>query len=148
MNVETAPICWICGVRPADIAAHATAKTLKPNRSICAHCNDVATQSYDAAWLALSGYLQKHWSEIVGRGSFDLTKVFAADVATQALRVQLYFVKALGCKLNDDGINVDLRSFSAALMEGAPHAEVTLLVVNSLAAPGKMLSYQSDVSLL
>ena len=109
-------LCWICRERHADSAEHkATASDI---RSMCSHCNNAGTQVYDEAWRRLSSYLQANWREITARGSFDLSKVFGAETAKQAVRVQLYFVKILGCKLLDDGIRVDLETFSKALMAG------------------------------
>lgn len=135
------PMCWICRIRP-------TAKASTFEKSICPHCNNVGTQSYDEAWRTLSRYLHEHWREIIGRGTFDLSKAFAGDSANQALRVQLHFVKLLGCKLKDDEIGVNLDSFSTALLGCVPHPEVTLMVANSLVGPGQVLLYQSDVSVL
>jgi hypothetical protein len=92
--------------------------------------------------------LHAHWREITARGSFDLSKVFGAETAQQAVRVQLYFVKLLGCKLLEDAIRVDLGSFSKALLAGTAHPEVTLLVTSALVPAGRMLSYESEVSVL
>jgi hypothetical protein len=139
-------LCWICGERPADSAEHKVQAS--DIRSICSHCNNAGTQVYDEAWRRLSGYLHANWRDITARGSFDLSKVFGAETAKQAVRVQLYFVKAFGCKLLEDGIRVDFGSFSAALMAGTAHPEVTLLVTSSLVPAGQMLSYESDVSVL
>jgi hypothetical protein len=75
-----------------------------------------------------------------------VSKVFGAETAKQEIRVQLYFVKAFGCKLLEDGIRVDLGSFSEALMARTAHPEVTLLVTSSLVPAGQLLSYESDVS--
>jgi hypothetical protein len=126
----------------------ATADALKFAGSICRHCNNAGTQVYDEAWRRLSSYLHANWRDITARGSFDLSKVFGAETAKQAIRVQLYFVRAFGCKLLEDGIRVDLESFSEALMAGTTHPEVTLLVTSSLVPAGQMLSYESDVSVL
>jgi hypothetical protein len=139
-------LCWICGERPADSAEHKVKAS--DIRSICRHCNNAGTQVYDEAWRRLSSYLHANWREITARGNFDLSKVFAAETAKQAIRVQLYFIKAFGCKLLEDGIRVDLGSFSEALMAGTAHPEVTLLVTSSLVPAGQMLSYESDVSVL
>jgi hypothetical protein len=126
----------------------AKAHALKFPRSVCGHCNSAGTQLYDEAWRRLSSYLHANWREITDRGSFDLSKVFGAEAASQAIRVQLYFVKLLGCKLLADGILVDLGSFAKALMAGTSHPEVTLLVASSLVPSGQLLSYESDVSVL
>lgn len=139
-------MCWICRERPLDSAEH----KVKAGgiRSVCGHCNSGVTQVYDEAWRRLSSYLHANWREITARGSFDLSKVFGAETAKQAIRVQLYFVKVLGCKLLEDAIRVDLGSFSRALMAGAAHPEVTLLVTSSLVPAGQLLSHESDVSVL
>ena len=139
-------LCWICGERPAVGAEHEV--NASDIRSVCSHCTNAVTRVYDEAWRKLSSYLHANWREITARGSFDLSKVFGAETARQAVRVQLYFVKALGSKLMEDGIHVDLEAFSKALMTGTAHPEVTLLVTSSLVPAGKMLSYESDVSVL
>jgi len=139
-------LCWICRERPVESAEHEV-KT-SDTRSVCSHCNNAGTLDYDEAWRRLSSYLHANWRDITARGSFDLSKVFGAETAKQAIRVQLYFVKALGSKLLEDDIRVDLGAFSKALLAGTAHPEVTLLVTSSLVPAGKMLSYESDVSVL
>lgn len=144
-------LCWICRERPVDSGernASATVGAPQVSRSLCNHCNNAGTRVYDEAWRRLSGYLHANWGEITARGSFDLSKVFGTETAQQAIRVQLYFVKVLGCKLLEDDIGVDLGSFSKALMAGTAHPEVTLLVTSSLVPTGQLLSYESDVSVL
>jgi hypothetical protein len=126
----------------------ANADVLKFAHSLCGYCNNAGTQVYDDAWRKLSDYLHGNWREIAARGSFDLSKAFGAETAKQAVRVQLYFVKVLGCKLLEDGVRVDLGSFSQALLAGTAHPEVTLLVTSSLVPAGELLSYESDVSVL
>lgn len=138
--------CWICRERPLDGAQHEV--NAGGIRSVCSHCDNAVTQGYDEAWRRLSSYLHAHWREITARGSFDLSKVFGAETAKQAVRVQLNFVKVLGCKLLEDDIRVDLGSFSKALMAGTAHPEVTLLVTSSLVPVGQMLSHESEVSVL
>jgi len=108
--------------------ASTTSKALAFPTSICGYCNNTGTQPYDDAWRRLSKYLHANWRDIVGRGSFDLTRVFGTDSAAQALNVHLYFVKLLGCKLNAEKIRVDLSSLSAALVARVPHPEITVLV--------------------
>jgi hypothetical protein len=139
-------LCWICGERPADGAEHNAALKVAP--AVCGHCSNARTRIYDEAWRKLSGYLHANWREITARGSFDLSKVFGAEAAQHAVRVQLYFVKVLGCKLLEEGIRVELGPFSTALMAGTAHPEVTLLVTSSLVPAGRMLSHESDISVL
>jgi hypothetical protein len=126
----------------------ASARALAFPPSICARCNGAGTQPYDEAWRKLSKYLHSNWQQIVRRGAFDLSKAFPGDVMSQALNVHLFFVKLLGCKLLADKINVDLASFSSALLNRSPHSEITLLIANSNIAAGQFLFYESDVSVL
>jgi hypothetical protein len=116
--------------------------------SICTRCNSEAMQPYDDAWRRLSTYLQANWKDLVGRGQFDLTKIFGPETAIQAVNVQLFFVMQLGCKLNAARIAVDLTSLSAALTSRIAHPDITLLVANCSAASGRFVSYDSEVSLL
>ena len=139
-------LCWICGERSIDSAEHKV--NVGDISSVCGHCNIARTQVYDEAWRKLLSYLHANWREITARGTFDLSKVFGAETVKQAIRVQLHFVKVLGSKLLEDGIRVDLGSFSKALMAGTAHPEVTLLVTSSLVPAGQLLSYESDVSVL
>ena len=144
--------CWICAERPADFA-EPTAKArgadgLALAGSVCSHCNTAGTRLYAESWQRLSSYLHTNWRDITARGSFDLSKVFGAETSTHAVRIQLHFVKLLGCKLAADQIRVDLRSFSQALRTGTPHPEVALLVANSHVPAGQLRSYDSSVSVL
>lgn len=126
----------------------ASAGALTFPKSICGHCNNADTQPFDEAWRRLSEYLHAHWREITARKTFDLSAAFPGEVESAAVKVHLYFVKLLGCKLLADGIAVNLQSFASALLERRPHREVTLLVANSLVPAGQMISYNSDVSVL
>lgn len=150
MNNESL-LCWICRERPLDRVQHngsATADVSQFSRSVCSHCDSDGTRAYHEAWRRLLSYLHTNWREITARGNFDLSKVFGAETANQAIRVQMYFVKVLGCKLSEHAIGVDLGSFSKALMTGTAHPEVTLLVTSSLVPAGQLLSHDSDVSVL
>ena len=106
------------------------------------------TFSYGEWWRLLAVHLNRHWNEIVTRGQFDLSTAFPTNTAGAAVRVQLHFVKLLGCRLRARDIAVDLRSFAAALLAGEAHGEVTLLVASSQLPGRQLLSYDSDVSVL
>jgi hypothetical protein len=131
--------CWICGNRPADDAAQV---------AVCTACRSILARPYHDAWQRLSRHLRENWRDITARGSFDLSKVFAGHAAADAVNVQLFFVMTLGCRLRAEAIDVDLRSFAAALRAGKPHPEVTLLVANGANPAGRLLSHDSQVSVL
>jgi hypothetical protein len=126
----------------------AKSKSLTFAPSICADCNNRLTQPYDLAWQQLSGYLQTNWPAIVRRGRFDLSKAFPGGTRKAALDVHLYFVKLFGCKLNADNVPIDIAPFSAALLNGTAHPEVSLFVAHSRVADGIILSYDSEVHTL
>jgi hypothetical protein len=123
----------------------AKSKTLTFDYSICRYCNNTRTQPYDNAWSMLSQYLRTHWDDIRRRGRFDLSKAFPGGTRAAALNVHLYFVKVFGCKLVEDKIKVELGPFSRALMEGAAHPEVSLLIADDPVGEGKILFFESEV---
>jgi hypothetical protein len=140
---DLAPSCWICRQRPAaPLAADAL-----PFVRVCGPCH-TATRAHDAAWSLLSAYLRRHWKAITTRGSFDLSKAFPTNPASAAANVQLFFVKVLGSKLVTDEVAVDVSPFSAALLSGKPHPEVTLLVADGNVPQGRLYSLDSEVSVL
>lgn len=113
--------------------------------SICQYCNHTRSQPYDVAWSALSDYLRSHWDTVRRNGRFDLSKPFPGGSRNAALGVHLYFLKVFGCKILEDKIAVDLGPFSKALMEGAAHPEVSLLIADDRFGEGKFLFHDSDV---
>ena len=106
------------------------------------------TLAYERSWQRLCAYLHERWHEITARGSFDLSKPYPGEVASQSLYVHLYFVKVLGRRLLEEGIDVNLDSFVTSLRDGTAHPEVTLLVADSRVPAGRLQSYHSDVSVL
>ena len=141
MAADTAEVCWICRAHAATVPVAA----LPP--SLCARCADTVAP-YEQSWNLLARYLRADWKEIVRRGSFDLARAFGAQASAGATHTHLHFVKLLGSKLFADRINVDLSSFSAALTQGRPHDEVTLLVAHCATDSRKLLLYDAEVSVL
>jgi hypothetical protein len=97
---------------------------------MCRQCNNERTQPYDYAWQTLSRYLQVHWAQIVTKGYFSLLEVFPSNTRMQALHTHLYFVKALGCRILEDKIPLNIAGFSEALLSGKPHKNVFLTFAN------------------
>jgi hypothetical protein len=64
------------------------------------------------------------------------------------VKVHLHFVMRLGYQLRSAGIDVDLSSFSSALLAGTAHPEITLLVASTQVPTGRFVSHTSDVSVL
>ena len=81
----------------------------------------------------------------MSRRGFDLSRPFPGGTRAASLNAHLFFVKALGCKLHDEGKAVDLAPFSKALLTGTPHAEVSLTVANSVLGNSGVLMYDSDI---
>jgi hypothetical protein len=103
---------------------------LQSEAPMCRHCNNERTQPYDYAWQTLSRYLQSHWAQIVTKGYFSLLEVFPSHTRLHALHVHLYFVKALGCRIIEDKVPLNIGGFSEALLSGNPHKNVFLTFAN------------------
>jgi hypothetical protein len=133
---EDAGLCWICQRYPIDTSPRsgtAHAQPLFINADLCAQCVGI-TQPYQGAWDKLSAYLHKNWKAIVTRQQFD-----AQSAGINAVAVQLHFVKALGSQLRAEQIAVDSGSLASALLAGKAHAEITLLLADTTAAPGQLV---------
>jgi hypothetical protein len=135
--------CWICRTRKSDARSENGAP---PFLVSCRQCA-LVTQPHAVAWQTLSRYLQAEWRWVTARSAFDLSKAFSSP-GSAAIAVHLFFVKVLGSKLSNDRIDCDLRSFSAALLGGLAHPEVTLRIANVHIPAGRLQSYDSELSLL
>tara|TARA_R110002167_G_scaffold11428_3_gene50334 strand:+ start:367 stop:1041 length:675 start_codon:yes stop_codon:yes gene_type:complete len=100
----------------------------KSDSLICAKCNNSLTQPYDEAWSALHKYLQNNWQTILSKGAVNLSKPFPGSVRKSMTEVHLYFVKLFGCRIAQEGIAIDLPSFSQAVISGKAHPNVYLKV--------------------
>lgn len=100
------------------------AKRLKSKALICNHCNSALTQPYDQAWEKLSQYLNENFQRISSKGVVNLSKVFPGNVKASMLNVQLYFVKAFGCKVVESGAPLPIKEFSISLIEGKAHKNI------------------------
>jgi hypothetical protein len=108
------------------------ADVLKSNAPMCAKCNNERTQPYDYAWDALSAHLGSIDPIEVGK-RIVLSKVFPGRVRQSMLDVQLYFVKAFGCRIVDGeesfgGMPFDIEQFASSLLHRTPHPDVYLAI--------------------
>jgi hypothetical protein len=120
-------------------------RNLKFGRSICSYCNNTLTQPYDRAWERLSDYLHEDWKGIRRRRSFRPSVPFPRCPITAGLRVHLYFVKMLGCKILEDDKAIDLQTFSTSLLEQKAHPEISIFVADCLNRGKEALMFDSDV---
>ena len=88
---------------------------LKFKTKICGECNNVRTQKHDYAWEALSMAFENR-APLSPGDTINLTEVFPKKTRAQMIRVQLYFVKVLGCAMLDEGLMIDLQTFSDAII--------------------------------
>jgi len=139
--------CWICGKNPAGPPPSAL-ETPNCDAPVCAACHGGVLQPHRDAWRRLSRFLRENWPDITARGSFDLSKIFAGDAAGAALDVHLHFVNMLACRLSADRVGVDLAPFAAALLARRAHPEVVLLAADGANPSGRLLSHDSQVSVL
>jgi hypothetical protein len=99
---------------------------LRFKTKICGECNHVRTQQHDRAWEALSKAFGNR-APLNPGDEINLTEVFPKETRDQMTRVQLYFVKVFGCAMLDEGLKVDLQTFSDAIINQSCHPDVYLL---------------------
>lgn len=100
---------------------------LKSGGLICAHCNNQRTQLADRAWEVFSKSLRSKPS-IRSGSCIDLAKIFPGSVKRSMLNVHLYFVKLFGCLIAEKSLPIDIAGFSQAVLTGAAHPKVYLVV--------------------
>jgi len=96
---------------------------LKSNTLLCEKCNNQLTQPYDRAWEKLSKYLYKMISK---KKSFSLRKVFPGCSTKAATRIQLYFMKLIGCLLIEVGYATLAQNLAISIRKGKPRKDVFL----------------------
>jgi hypothetical protein len=110
--------------------------------------HDTTHRPFEDAWRRLAADLRANWRDVTSRGQFDLSKTFGAEAPARAIDVHLYFVGLLAARLRTDGVRVDLEPFERALRARKPHPDVSLLIANSYAPPGKLVLWDAAVSVL
>lgn len=98
----------------------------KSKSLICQHCNNALTQPHDRAWELLSNYIIHNYPKNTPVKRINLSKVFPGRVNRELINIQLYFVKLFGCRIVDNGVPIDISSFSKAILNGCSHDEVYL----------------------
>ena len=82
-------------------------KELKYTNNLCANCNNKRTQPYDFAYSKFAAYVQDNFAELKRTLCINTNVIFGKACAKkQRCNLFLYFVKAFGCQLNDNGLSV------------------------------------------
>ena len=97
---------------------------LKFDALICTKCNNERTQKFDLAWETLSDYLQKNWDIILKDDQINLLDIFPENTTRYMIEVQLFFVKILGCKIEESKSTINLTSFTESIMDEVEHKDI------------------------
>ena len=101
-------------------------KILKSKKPICSKCNNETTQPFDLSWEILSDGLLDRLLRFPKLDYIRANRVIKYDTRRHLLNVHLFWVKSLGCMINDEEIPIDLRSFSASLLLRRNHPDIYL----------------------
>jgi len=93
---------------------------------LCASCNNERTQPFDKAWETLSEYLRGNWIYVKKHKKLNLGKVYKGK-KSNAIYLQLYFVKLFGCMAKEYEIPFEYDLVSRSLLERLPIKRVYLV---------------------
>lgn len=90
-------------------------KKLKFEKTICGRCNSSLTQPYDMAWAELSKRLFDGHLLTDDLSRVWLNDVYGGNWREKSIDLQLFFVKAFGCRSLDKNSSVDLSGLAQNL---------------------------------
>ena len=136
----------INGVRKEPIS-DLNDRCFKYHKSICTICNNERTQKSDKAWEQLSKYLHDNWKYIKLNQSINLPKLFTNNVDKKMILVQLYFVKIFGCAIKESKVQINLDSFSEAILNQKEHPLVYISFRDSADCRSDSYATISDIEM-
>ncbi|MBX9150082.1 hypothetical protein [Rhodococcus qingshengii] len=80
---------------------------VKFRKNLCAPCNNARSQPFDRAYDKLSNYVDEHIETVADRESLNMFEIYPGqDGDTQILNLAQYFMKYLGCRIDNSGYRV------------------------------------------
>jgi hypothetical protein len=110
--------------RPID-ASEALMLLKSPGR-ICPYCNNPHYPAADRAWEALSAASRARRPALAPGDVVRTNRILPHDTAREMLNVHLYFVKLFGCRIERNGIPLDITGLADAIMSYQAHPRVYL----------------------
>ncbi|WP_051121989.1 hypothetical protein [Nocardia sp. 348MFTsu5.1] len=109
-------LLWTDGVEWQQLRSSGDRRARHNQKNLCSRCNNERSQPADRAWQALSEYTFENWVTMGGRDTLDLGELYGdhpLELSRQALELQQYVVRQLGCRISNDGFRVpdDIRSY-------------------------------------
>lgn len=84
----------------------ASSSDLKFAVNLCRRCNNERSQPFDRAYDMWAEWVTDHLDAVTERDELDLTEVFDADAEARIANLARYFVKAIGCRIAAEGVEV------------------------------------------
>lgn len=81
-------------------------KHAKFKNSLCSKCNNETSQPFDLAYDQFISFYKENEDEIVGSRTLNLENIFGADWKSSLENLKKYYVKHIGCRLSQNGIEI------------------------------------------
>lgn len=122
--------------------------SFKYQKVICEYCNNSRTQPFDEGWETLSDHLSKNWGEISAQNRFKVNAIFPCNPQSNMIKVQLFFIKLLGCAIKESSNNnFDTKTLSEALINSVEHENVYISFRSSDKSSKGNYAANSDVQM-
>jgi hypothetical protein len=94
--------------KPRDLQSPGAAR-LKFSKVLCGNCNSARSQKFDQAYEQFADHVAHEGDRILAEGGFRWSHVFGREWKTGRNFVTAYWLKHIGCRFADGGLEVDSR---------------------------------------
>ncbi|MCK1819252.1 hypothetical protein MTQ10_06430 [Streptomyces sp. XM83C] len=120
--------------------------TLKFAKVLCANCNNSRSQPFDAAYETFSRYVRTNSRVGEEYFSFKFSNIYGSDWRNEREALVRYFVKAIGCRLAEDGLQTPkaVIDFLDGSGKRAPHLNMEMGVNLAKLEMGKHMKFHGE----
>ena len=103
-NIPEHPVHYADGV--LNKVQGSNSKYIKYSNDLCSKCNNETTQPFDKAYSLFSNYIYNNRNLIENNKEINFKDIYGDEFELQQVNLLKYFVKTLGCRINDAKLNV------------------------------------------
>ena len=99
-------VARVVSEKPRDVQSPG-ATGLKFSKVLCGNCNSARSQKFDRAYDIFSSYIVQEQERILSESGFRWSQIFGSEWRNGRNLVSAYWLKHIGCRFADGGVEVD-----------------------------------------
>ncbi|MFE5679405.1 hypothetical protein ACFQ7B_34210 [Streptomyces erythrochromogenes] len=99
-------LIWVSGETRQPIRSIRKSRRVRFRPNLCAACNNARSQPFDLAYDRFVDYLWSDGRRLRYSRYIDMKRVYGDSWAADTVNLARYFVKQIGCRVEDDGFPV------------------------------------------